>query len=139
MKKLYSISADWRQKDVSFLNTLKISRKVEEGICIFSIEEGKDYDKFIDFYSKQDSLFKKTKPKEFRMQLASCIFTEKELDAAKHYALAGIFQGENGYPEPEQGLVYQDIIFKYDSKEFGVNKTQIAPFSVKKPKWKKNS
>jgi len=137
MKKLYSIFAEWREKDVKFLNTLKISRKVEKGICVFSIEEGSDYNKILNFYSKRDTLFKKTKPKDFSISQASCIFSKEELNSAKYYALSGIYQGDNGYPEPQKAMAYEKIVLKYDYEQYGVHKTQIAPFSVKKPKWKK--
>jgi hypothetical protein len=138
MKKLFYVFANWRQEDIEFLNTLKISNKIEKGADSFSIEEGNDYDNFTHFYSKKDSLFKKTKPKEFRIQQANCIFSKEELGDAKYYALSGIHQANNGFPEPHNGLAYQDIIFTFENKEFVVNKRQIAPFRVKQPKWKKN-
>lgn len=137
MKKHYSIFAKWRKKDVAFLNSLNLSRKVEEGYFGFSIEEGIVYNKIVSHFSKKDSLLNKTKPPEFSINFGLVTFSREELDNAKYYALGGIYQKNNGYPEPQNSLKYQDIIFKYDNKEFGANKTQIAPFRVKSPKWGK--
>ncbi len=137
MRKLYSVSAIWRKKDVNFLNTLKISRVIEEGMCVFSIEEGDDYNRLINFYSKNNFLLGKTRPKEFEIVHASCIFSTQELDNSDYYALGSIYQKNNGFPEPQKALKYQDIIFEYTDKRYGVNKKQIAPFRVKKPKYGK--
>ncbi|WP_417786035.1 hypothetical protein [Tenacibaculum sp.] len=137
MIKHYLLFAKWRKKDVEFLNSLKLDRLVEEGYFGIPLEEGEVKKKILEHYSKKDSLFQKTKPSEFSLKFQSVTFSKKELDNAGYYALNGIFQKNNGYPEPQNSLKYEDIIFKYDNKKFRVNKTQIAPFSVKKPKWNK--
>lgn len=144
MKKLYSISAVWREKDVDFLNKLNISRNIEKGMCIFSIEEGDGYDKIINRYSKKDSLFKKIKPKEFEIILASVIFTKEELNNAKYYAIQflGSESSESRYPRPYKNQEYELEVFNSNRYKSGkayeiANKKQIAPFQIKKPKWKK--
>ncbi len=93
--------------------------------------------KIITHYSKKDSLFSKTKPPEFSFTFQLATFSKEELDNANYYALGSICQKNNGFPEPQKALKYQDIIFEYTDKRYGVNKKQIAPFRVKKPKYGK--
>lgn len=137
MKKHYSIFAKWRKKDVQFLNSLNLSRVVEEGYFGFSIEEGETYDKIINYYSKKNTLFSNTKPPELSINFGLVTFSKEELNNAKYFALGGIYQKNNGYPEPQNSLKYRDIVFSYENKNNQARKTQIAPFSVKKPKWGK--
>lgn len=138
MIKHYSFFAKWRKKDVEFLSKFNLGRTIEEGYFGFGIEEGEVYEKIINHFSKVDSLFNKVKPPEYSHNFALVTFSKEELDNAKYYALGGIFQKKNGYPEPQNSLKYRDIVFKYDNIEFGANKRQIASFRVKKPKWGKN-
>lgn len=145
MKKVYYVFADWRKEDVKFINNLKTSNQIELGADSFSIEEGEDYYKLLEYYSKKDSLFRKTKPKDFRIQHANCIFSEKELDNAKYYAIFSIpleDTPESRYPQPIKNFgyipqVFDGFIYKnFDDYEI-LNKKQKAPFRIKKPKWKK--
>ncbi|PHN99303.1 hypothetical protein CSC82_34715, partial [Rhodobacteraceae bacterium 4F10] len=147
MKKVYYVFAVWRKKDVKFINNLNTSNKIEIGADSFSIQEGEDYDKFTEYYSKKDTLFYKTKPKEFKIKHATSIFSKEELDEAKYYAVSSIPPYESPssrYPQPNKRREYVRQVFKGDFYMFseiyhGVNyKKQIAPFQIKKPKWKKN-
>lgn len=146
MKKVYYVFADWRKKDIDFINCLEISKKIELGADSFSIEEGKDYEKLINFYSKKDSLFSKTKPKEFRIQQANCLFSKEELDNAKYYAISSIppySTPSTRYPQPNKSgeyilKVFSGDIYNHLDYYYVNQKKQIAPFKIKKPKWRKN-
>lgn len=146
MKRVYYAFADWRKKDVDFINTLEVSNKIEIGADSFSIEEGADYFNLLDYYSKKESLFRNIKPKEFRIQHANCMFSKEDLDNAKYYAISSIPPYEtpsNRYPQPNKKRDYIPEVFSGDiykhSIYYYVNcKKQIAPFKIKKPKWKKN-
>ncbi len=145
MKKLYYVFADWRLDDVKFVNTLNISNKIEEGVDSFSIKEGEDYDRFINHYSKKNSLFRKTKPKEFSIRHANCIFSKEDLDNANYYAISAIplkEAPESRYPQPAKNESYIPNVFDGDiyksGNDYGIyQKKQKAPFSIKKPKWRK--
>lgn len=41
-----------------------------------------------------------------------------------------------GFPLPKDS--YRDIVFSSECGNYRVNRTQIAPFRIKKPKWNKN-
>lgn len=145
MKKVYSIYANWRKEDISFINSLKINKKIEEGFCVFQIEEGEDYDKLIAQYSKKDSLFYKTKPKEFTIKFIGCNFSKEDLENSQCYALLSLGgeTSESRYPQPYKNQEYQTEVFQSNRFQIGKayamsNKKQIAPFKIKKTKWKKN-
>lgn len=138
---LYYFFARWRKKDVEFLNSFDVSRTVEEGVCSFYIKGDNDYNKIMAHYSKKDSLFSKVRPPEFSTSIIGVEFSKEELDKAKYYALTQIGGESSRYPQPE--LEYENSVFNFDSFKYGdvsvkVNKKQIAPFHIKKPKWGKN-
>lgn len=137
MIKCYSFFAKWRKKDADYLNSLNLNKKIEVGYDGFWVEEDDRYKRIMNYYSKKDSLFSKVKPPEFSTKYAFSKFSKEDLDNAKYYSLSGIYQKNNGYPEPQKSLKYRDIIFKYENEELGANKVQIAPFKVKKPKYGK--
>lgn len=145
MKKFYNVFADWRQKDVRFINTLDINKKIELGYDHFGIEEGRDYQILVEYYSKKDPLFGKTKPKEFSIRHATCIFSKEDLDNAKYYAISSISLNdtpESRFPQPIKNFAFVPEVFNgniykiFDEYEI-FNKKQKAPFKIKKPKWKK--
>lgn len=147
MKKVYYVHSEgWRKKDVDFINTLSTSKKIELGSDHFSINDGKDYLKLINHYSKGDSLFSKTKPKKFSIQQASCLFSKYDLDNAKYYAISSIppySTPSTRYPQPNKNgeyipEVFSGDIYKHYNYYYVSQKKQIAPFKIKKPKWKKN-
>lgn len=123
MIKYYSIFAKWRKKDVDFLNTLNLNRRPEEGYFGFSIQEGEDYEKIINYYSRKNSLFKKTKPAEFSINFALVTFSKEELDNAKYYAISSIppySTPSSRYPQPNKKeitshkflvVIYTNIVF----------------------------
>ncbi len=133
----YSFFAKWRKKDVDFLNSLNLNKVVEEGYDGFWVEQDSRYNEIMKYYSRKDSLFHKVKPPEFVVKHSFSKFSKQELDNALYYALNGLYQKNNGYPEPQKRMLYEDEIFKFKNKQFRVNKTQIAPFKVKKPKYGK--
>ena len=145
MIKHYLLFAKWRPRDVKFLNSLKLERTVEEGYFGISIEEGNKLDEIINRYSKQDSLFSKTKPPEFKLSFQLATFTKEELDNAKYYAIQMI-GGESPpsrYPRPNKRREYITQVFEGDFYRYGeyygvYQKKQVTPFRIKKPKWKKN-
>ncbi|WKB83059.1 hypothetical protein QYR09_08440 [Cellulophaga lytica] len=144
MKKLYYIYANWRKNDVDFINSLDISKKIDIGPCSFSLKEGEDLDKIVNHYSKKDGLFSKTKPKDFEIKQASCLFTKEELNNSKYYAieLLGSETSTNRWPQPNKKQEYQEQIFIFDKYKNGqiisiANKKQISPFKIMPPKWKK--
>ncbi|MGG8496893.1 hypothetical protein ACQY1Q_10780 [Tenacibaculum sp. TC6] len=145
MIKHYSIFAKWRKKDVAFLNTLNLNRVIEEGYFGFSIEEGITYNKILNHYSKNDTAFNKTKPPEFSINLGLVTFSKEELDRSMYYAMFSIPPKEvssSRFPQPNKKReyvkqVFEGFLYKY-GEFYGVNcKKQIAPFKIKKPKWKK--
>lgn len=86
MKRLYSFSAIWRKQDIEFLQKFKLSKSIEVGIDSFYVEE-EHYQQIMEHYSKKNSLFDKTKPKEFRFLPAAVVFDKNELENAKSYTL----------------------------------------------------
>lgn len=146
MIKHYSVFAKWRKKDVEFLNTLNLSRKPEEGYFGFSVQEGEIYEKIIDKYSKKDLLFNKIKPPEFSINFGLVTFSKEELDNAKYYAISSIppySAPSTRYPQPNKSGEYIPQVFSGDIKKhlnyyYVSQKKQIAPFKIKKPKWRKN-
>lgn len=142
----YSIFAKWRKKDVIFLNTLNLKRKPEMGYFGFSVEEGETYKKILNHYSKKDSFFYKVKPPEFSINFGLVTFSKEELDNAKYYAISSIPPYETPstrYPQPNKNgeyipEVFSGDIYKHYNYYYVSQKKQIAPFKIKKPKWKKN-
>lgn len=145
MIKHYLLFAKWRKKDVEFLNSFDLKRKVEEGYFGIPLEEGDTLNKIIKHYSKKDNLFNKTKPQEFSFSFQSVTFLKEELDNAKYYALLSL-GGEshpNRWPLPNKEQEYQTEVFdciRYESgKAFKiVKKRQKKPFKIKKPRWEKD-
>lgn len=74
MKKFYYFGANWRDKDVHFLNELGLGTRVEKGADSFTVEEGDIYHKIIAYYSQKDPLFGKTRPKDFYTCPATVFF-----------------------------------------------------------------
>jgi len=145
MIKCYSFLAKWRKKDVEFLNSLKLSKTIEEGFDGFWIEEDDRYEKIMNYYSKKDSFFSKNRPSEFSVELAFTKFSKEELDNSKYFALQliGGESNESRYPQPWKNeeyhtQVFQSNRFKMDKAHAMPNKKQIAPFQIKKVKWKKD-
>lgn len=145
MKKIYYVFADWRKKDVDFINNLNISNSIDIGADSFSIEEGSDYEIFLNHYTKENSLFNKVKPKDFRIQHANSIFTKEELDNAKYYAISSIPLEDapsSRFPQPNKKYeyikqVFEGELYKLSVYDYMTHKKQKAPFKIKKPKWKK--
>lgn len=146
MKKVYYVFAEWRKRDIDFINNLEISNKISIGADSFSIKEGEDFDKFTFHYSKKDTLLAKTKPKEFKVKLAGCNFSKEDLDNAKYFAISSMPPYEthsSRYPQPNTKRDYIPEVFSGDIYKHGVyyfvnNKKQIAPFKIKKTSWRKN-
>lgn len=136
MMKQYYVFAKWREKDVAFINSLLTNYKIDEGADSFQIEEGEILDKIKNYYSRKDSFFIKTKPKEFRIDFIGCAFSKQELDKSNYYMLANTGTPK-GYPQPEQGEHLKQT-FSFDCDNYRTNRKQIAPFRIKKPNWKKN-
>lgn len=135
MIKHYYFFAKWRPKDVKFLNGLGLEKEIKEGACSFSIEEGDTYYEIINHFAEKESLFRSTKPKGYNTTMSYVSFSKKELDAAKYYNLVGTGTPK-GYPQPKDG--YRDIVFSSECGAYRVNRKQIAPFRINKPKWAKN-
>ncbi|WAC01897.1 hypothetical protein N7U66_18880 [Lacinutrix neustonica] len=135
MIKRYSFFAKWRKKDVIFLNNLNINKTITEGYDGFWIENKDTYIKIIDHFSKKNSLFEKTEPPKFSTSLIGVSFSKKELDEAKYYNLVGTGTPK-GYPQPKEG--YKKIVFTSECGNYRVNRKQIAPFRINKPKWNIN-
>ncbi len=134
MIKHFSFFAKWRKKDVDFLNSLKLDKTVEEGYCGFLITEGEVYEEIMAHFSKKDSLFTKTKPEEFSCTFATVSFSMKELEEAKYYELRATGDSK-GDPQPQSSFENKTFNFKCENCNNG--KEQIAPFRIKKIKWKK--
>lgn len=85
MKKVYYFFAEWRKRDVQFLNSLDLSKTIEEGSCSFSVEEGDSYHKIMEHFTKENGLFSKTKPNDFYTTVANVSFSNEELESAQSY------------------------------------------------------
>lgn len=134
MIKHYSFFANWRKKDVTFLNSLSLNRHIEEGFFGFAIEDENTYNKIMEYYSKKDSLFYKNRPEDFSCTFGRVSFSKKELDKAKYYELIAV--GDSvGEPQPEN---YRETTFKYSCDQCDSKREQIVPFRILNQKWKKN-
>lgn len=134
MIKRYLFSAYWRKKDIEFLKNLETNRELKEGFCGFNVDE-KTYDTILKHYSKNNTIFNKVRPKDFKVRFTGVEFSNVELDSAKYYVLnaTGV---PKGYPQPEDG--YKNNVFDFEECDtIRVNKIQVAPFRIKKPKWSK--
>lgn len=135
MIKHFSFFANWRKKDVDFLNSLTLDRKIEQGYFGFKVEEGDVYERIMEHFSKKDSLFSKTKPEEFSCTFPMVSFSIEELEKAKYYELA--FSGESkGVPQPES--CFEQNTFNYACNLCKRGKEQKAPFHIKEVEWNKN-
>lgn len=136
MIKCFSFFAKWRKKDIDFLNSLGLNKTIKEGHDGFWVEEDDRYGKIIEYYSKKDSIFTKAKPDNYKVYHSGCIFSKEDLDNAKYYIL-GSTGIPKGYPEPKD--TYRREVFSFDEcNSIRINKTQIAPFRIERPKWGKN-
>lgn len=134
MIKNFSFFANWRKKDVEYLNSLGLSNIIEIGYFGFSITEGKVFEEITSYFSKKDILSKR-RPDDYSCTLTHVTFSKKELSDAENFELR--FTGESkGFPQPEYGFEKQ--IFKYSCESCKSGAVQIAPFKIDKIKWKKN-
>ena len=135
MIKYYSFFAKWRKKDVEFLNSLGLNKTIKENYDGFWVEEDDRYYKIIEHYSKKDSLFNKTKPQEYKSRHTGCFFSKEEIDSARYCILTRVGDPK-GYPQPKD--TYQEEVFNFgDCSHTRINKIQVAPFRIKKPRWAK--
>lgn len=133
MIKRYLFSAYWRKKDVEFLKGLELNRQIEEGFYGFNVNQ-KTHDIILSHYSKESSLFNKTKPKDFKVSFTGVTFSKEELDSAKYYMLFGTGTPK-GYARPKED--YQSVVFSSECGNYRVNRRQITQFRMKKPVWAK--
>ena len=85
MIKHYYFYAEWREKDLQFFRSLDVKAEIEGSRFIY-VQEGAIYEKITQHYSKKNSLFTKTKPKDYRSELMQVSFSKSELEAARYYA-----------------------------------------------------
>ncbi|GAL88323.1 hypothetical protein [Jejuia pallidilutea] len=135
MIKNYLVFAKWRQKDVEFLNSLKLKRVIEKGYCGILIEDDDTLRTIRNRYSKQNTLLNRISPPEFSITFQGVTFSKKELDAAKCYMLPP-FGKPKGFPLPKE--TYQNELFSFECGNYRVNRKQIGLFRINKPKWSKN-
>ncbi|MEE9377504.1 MAG: hypothetical protein V3V33_05665 [Candidatus Lokiarchaeia archaeon] len=135
MIKHFSFFANWRKTDVDFLNNLSLDRKIEQGYFGFKIEEGDTYERIMEHFSKKDSIFSKTKPKEFSCTFTTVSFSKSELEKSKYYELKSTGESK-GFPLPENS--FEEEIFKIACSNCKSGIEQKASFHIKEVKWKKN-
>ena len=140
MIKHYYFYGDWRKKDLQFFRSLDVKADVEGSRFIY-VPEGAIYEKITQYFSKKDSLFTKTKPKDYCSELMQVSFSKSELDAANYYAMNSM-GGEAPpalWPRPDNYLetTFMGELYTVGRVTRMNNKIQINPFRIIKPRGNK--
>ncbi len=130
----YYFFANWRKKDVAFMNSIGLNKIHEAGVGSFSVEEGPIYDKLLERFSRKNGFFSKAVAKEFYTIQANTLFSREDLDNSHNYDL--IYTGESkGDPKPMDS--FEEETFSFRCPECFTGRSQTKPIKLNYPKWRK--